>query len=81
MVQFWFRLGSETPIKSRIADRSEIARRNPQDQIVVAGTGFEQKNTTRRIGGQSGGQRTPCRTRADDDRVPLAFVHRVLRSQ
>src|SRR5215467_4670085 len=77
MVEFWLWLGPEAPIEPRVPD--DFARGNPQSQIDFAGARFEKKNTTTRVGGQPGRQRTTGRTGADDDRVPVAFLHGVVR--
>src|SRR5215470_7363108 len=77
MVELWLWLGPEAPIEPRVPD--DFARGNPQSQIDFAGARFEKKNTTTRVGGQPGRQRTTGRTGSNDNRVPVAFLHGVVR--
>ena len=73
-IEAFLGLRAEHPVRTRIADREEIADRNVEPDPVIAAARFEQQHARSRIGREAAGEHAAGRTRAHHDVVVFAFA-------
>ena len=73
-VEAGFGLGPEHPVRTRIADREQVADRDVEPDPVVVAAGLQDQHAVRRIGRQPVGDDTAGGARADDDIVEITLL-------